>query len=422
MDKDDAMTAPDCHDVVGAALPPRTEAVSCDTTGPTVVSSESAALVVQVSSPALSSLEIVTAQRVGGELQVPDPVRALTARWAVEFSGMHRIQKIIVESLAPAPTVQQMLLAAASRPPAPRSEYPVPIAQPDRVIRNLAGPPVTLRRFALQQSAPVASQLLQYASGAGRAQRLGSGINLMNASWRPLFATDVLPAGFSRRVADILRHVRDRVAAANADTFERELYAVALQTRQTILSEPDSRPQVAHFTRVWLGVRAATRHVLEAVVEALLEDDWHEIALSDDELRRHLRQRARNHHEVLRPLTDRQLNKQKVVSLSTPTGTADTTYEQVVADPGTVEDEVLLRLGCWNDDRLNRLFGKLDPAGVAITTAYAQNAGTWEQAAVAAGYPPHSGEAVRRRLKNLRNEERRRGGLILPANDGRWTR
>lgn len=83
--------------------------------------------------------------------------------------------------------------------------------------------------------------------------------------------------------------------------------------------------------------------------------------------------------------------------------------QDVLADPRTPEDLVIGRLG--RDDRLGPILSMLKPDERGVVDAYAGRDGlSWAQAASMAGAaePAATGERVRRKLKRLAAEQRRR--------------
>ncbi|MGW2725375.1 hypothetical protein [Streptomyces sp. NPDC001492] len=74
--------------------------------------------------------------------------------------------------------------------------------------------------------------------------------------------------------------------------------------------------------------------------------------------------------------------------------------------------------GVYDDDRLNRVLGRLHPAERAVVVAYAAREGTtWTEAAAAAGAakPEDFGDRVRRKVNRLAAEQRRRAAQRRPA-------
>src|SRR5438094_8670828 len=84
-------------------------------------------------------------------------------------------------------------------------------------------------------------------------------------SWRPALVSAVgwVPRDFRRWLVDLLRALRDRVEAPDADPFAQGLYTAALSTRQAVLSDPDSKPVVARFATMALGLRRISVYLID---------------------------------------------------------------------------------------------------------------------------------------------------------------
>jgi hypothetical protein len=231
---------------------------------------------------------------------------------------------------------------------------------------------------------------------------------------------------FYRDMGDMLRGIRERLA--RIDEFAWGLYFAALDARETILKDPQSRsrPLVRAFARTWLRIRDVSDYVLDAVIDVLLSDDWHELDMTDDELFRHLRTLTKDQHEVHRPLFDRQVNYRKIGSLSaevsTPTGLL--TWEQAVTGHHDTETTALAL--SWEDPRIGPLLNKLPPSGRAVVEKLVSYPDlTWEEAAAVAGVPPEQAEATRRKAQYLAKEQNRRASARQhhrESTNARWPR
>lgn len=224
---------------------------------------------------------------------------------------------------------------------------------------------------------------------------------------RSVFAVSALPSfAFRSDLFDILRGIRERLA--EVDEFASSLFFAALDTRDAILTDPDARPVVRRFARTWLKIRTVTQYVLDAVVDVLLADDWHELDLTDDELREHLRARTKDRHEVHRPIFERQLNHHRIGSLSAPVKTTDgvLALDEAVAGIHHTEDEALSLH--WADPRIGPLLNKLNPQQRRVVDTIAHSGLGWQEAAAVAGVTTQQAEATRRRLKYLAAEQNRR--------------
>jgi len=197
---------------------------------------------------------------------------------------------------------------------------------------------------------------------------------------------------------------------------QRLAHAVAMQVRQHILSVRgmDTKP-VEDFAYRWLGLhrpaRAEEREALiEAVIEALLSDDWCVDASSSYRVLRH---RVRVARQSTKPPWARKINGSLIRSLdeAIPQG----------ADGGEVALITTLTLPSGNDVEgvvLGREFDPyerylstvLSPTELATVLHYVDNHGqiTWAQAALFVGHPAEKGENVRRKLKRYAQECRKR--------------
>ena len=88
------------------------------------------------------------------------------------------------------------------------------------------------------------------------------------------------------------------------------------------------------------------------------------------------------------------------------------TIADLVPDTRLTEDLVLASE--WEEQRLSRVLGRLKPDELRVTNVYAQRSElTWAEAARIAGAadPAAVGERIRRKLKRLGAEDKRRAAL-----------
>jgi hypothetical protein len=188
------------------------------------------------------------------------------------------------------------------------------------------------------------------------------------------------------------------------------LYLDAMMTREAVLTDPGSPTMVRAFARTRLQIRDITQHVLEAVVDVLLSDDWTATSVPDEQLRAHLRSRTKEWHRSHRPVIESRLHHRPIASLSatmaTPFGL--TALDQMVPGSRDTEGEALA-VGMWEDRRLSRVLGGLSAEGRAVVEALARYPRlTWEEAAAVAGLSPGTGERTRRRVRYLASDLARR--------------
>jgi DNA-directed RNA polymerase specialized sigma24 family protein len=218
--------------------------------------------------------------------------------------------------------------------------------------------------------------------------------------------TVALPDVWRHDLYDVLRRIRETLD--KADEYLGGLFFAALDARDAVLNDPDSPKVVRRFARTWLGIRNITQYVLDAVVDVLLSDDWHELDVTEDELREHLRARTRDRHAIHRPVFERQLGGRPIGSLSAQlhTDVGVLTLDQAVAGTHDTEHEALQQQ--WADSRLAPLLDKLTPLHRRVVDVIASNGLGWYEAADVAGVTPAEVEATRRRVKYLAAEQKRR--------------
>jgi hypothetical protein len=193
----------------------------------------------------------------------------------------------------------------------------------------------------------------------------------------------------------------------------RAAFKAALRARGAVLHGDDGL--VAWFIETWLGLRASPERI-EAVSAALLEEGWDaSVPDAPDCLLTDLRRRTARQTRVLRPIWETQLNRRAIGMLDQPVITGNGTF-LTIADlvPGGQATEDLVLADEWGEQRLCRLLGRLKPDELQVTNIYAQRSElTWADAARIAGAadPAAVGERVRRKLKRLGAEDKRRLAL-----------
>ena len=180
--------------------------------------------------------------------------------------------------------------------------------------------------------------------------------------------------------------------------------------RARALERGDWQP-VRAFVRRWLGL-FPTPAVVDATVEVLLEPGWDVLRDLDDSLTGDrplalLRARVRSGARSDRPLWERQVGGRKVALLGQPVRgllTEGMTLGDLAADKSQPES---LGWG-FDSDRLHMVWSLMSERDRAVAAALLDGARTWVEAAVAAGFPPEVGEAVRKRRLRLIEEADRR--------------
>ncbi|KUN75399.1 hypothetical protein [Streptomyces griseoruber] len=127
-----------------------------------------------------------------------------------------------------------------------------------------------------------------------------------------------------------------------------------------------------------------------------------------------LKAEARTVHRQLVPIWRRRTRHGRVLSLDADLGGLSL-YDLVVADVDLLAHTTG---GVYVDERLNAVLRGLDPTECAVVFAYAEGEGTtWTEAAAQAGAasPEAFGERVRRKVRRLANEQRRRAAQRRPA-------
>ena len=195
------------------------------------------------------------------------------------------------------------------------------------------------------------------------------------------------------------------------------LYLDAMSVRQAVLFDPNGPAIVRGFAREHLHIKDVTAHVLEALTDVLLADDWRALSGPDDQLRTHLRARTRERHRSYRPIVESRLGQARILSLSTeivtPVGLLQ--LDQVLPGTSNTESEALA-VGLWEDHRIDSLLVKLNPEGRSVVEMVARFPKTsWPEAAALAGLDPGRGEQIRRQVRYLVRESNRRERLRCQA-------
>ncbi|MFF3968008.1 hypothetical protein ACFYZI_41460 [Streptomyces griseorubiginosus] len=170
---------------------------------------------------------------------------------------------------------------------------------------------------------------------------------------------------------------------------------------------------IDRFAAQVLGLPRSSQRWREAVTTALL-GPWcaplfHTGYLPSSALGT-LRAEARTLHRQLVPLWRRKCHHGRVLSLEAALGDGLSLCDLVANDV-----DLLTRTagGVFDDDRLNRVLHGLHPAEQAVLFAYAKGEGTtWTEAASVATdgatEPAAYGERVRRKIKRIATEQKRR--------------
>jgi hypothetical protein len=193
------------------------------------------------------------------------------------------------------------------------------------------------------------------------------------------------------------------------DSFGRSLARIpllaALRARRAALR--GDRAAVREFIVNWLE-RQPTEPMVEATIDALLEDDW--VPYDDDavdlEVIEHLQRRAGRHTRRHKMIGQTQIVGRSVDSLDrlVPVGRSGERVSLVTltADPSTaiVDVDSLER-------RAQRALGQFKPEEQQVLLAWEPGM-TWQEAAAAAGLTPEVAERVRRKRKRVAQEAARR--------------
>jgi len=213
-------------------------------------------------------------------------------------------------------------------------------------------------------------------------------------------------------LADMLDGIRSTFDYSVTRT--RGLYRDAVAVRTAVLSDPDASRLVRSFARERLHIRGVTEHVMNAVIDVLLAEDWPLSALPDDQLRALLLTRTRERHRTHRPILESRLGRMTITSLSLEvvTSRGQNRLDQIVPGGSDTETEALA-LGLWEDKRLRSMVGRLTAESRSILEMFARFPRlSWAEAAELAGLDVGRGEQLRRQLRYLAREVSRREKLL----------
>jgi DNA-directed RNA polymerase specialized sigma24 family protein len=216
----------------------------------------------------------------------------------------------------------------------------------------------------------------------------------------------------------MVKHRRRKIEAKQRQARTGESYQAALNA---VSGRPDFRlamirarqaavagdiKSVERFARKWVRLPSTPRW-LDAVTSALV----HEAVESLNEPEQFL-QLVRSEHRQMTPVWQRQTRHGRVLPLDTELGDGLSLYDLVPASTDTPEgaaDEA------FEDRRLETILHRLEPVERQVVLAYAEADGTtWTEAAAAIGAsePASFGERVRRKVRRLAAELKRRAAQV----------
>lgn len=239
----------------------------------------------------------------------------------------------------------------------------------------------------------------------------------LSQSWAPRVDWTLITRNlidFEKVVGGTLRLWRDLAHEdASRRAWARRALRAALRAKQAAMQ--GRMDLVRLWILDWLDVRRPQWAHVQAATDALLEPGWDIGVLEavDDpdvagDMLDILNRSTRTGTRGWRFINQTQINGRPVAMLDRPRLTPDRT------DAGTLLDLVAAKpepedIG-WGveDPRLRHALALLNPNERAVCIAYGGAGLTWEQAAVAAGFPPEFGETVRRKRKRVAAEVTRR--------------
>ncbi len=170
---------------------------------------------------------------------------------------------------------------------------------------------------------------------------------------------------------------------------ERGLQAAKVARAAAIRGE---RKAVADFARTWLGIAKALDWIVDAVIGALLENGWLDLADEDpatalDTLRKETTAQRRG----TQTLWDRKVRHHHIALLDEPLTTSMTRADLLVGPD-------VRAFGEFDDPRVLTVLANLTESEKQIALAYSQTA-SWDEAAAYCDTTPEQAESVRRKLK-----------------------
>ncbi|GGN45289.1 hypothetical protein GCM10011578_097090 [Streptomyces fuscichromogenes] len=204
--------------------------------------------------------------------------------------------------------------------------------------------------------------------------------------------------------------VSDLVFTGPGSEPAAELVGV-LSARQDTLNSP--RPDLAELVAARALLLPRSQRWTKAVESALIgtwSDPLWDTGFLPLSALGALRAEARSAHRELVPIWRRRTRHGRVLSLDADLGGLSL-HDLVVADMNLLSRTAG---GVFEDERLNAVLRALTSSERAVVFAYAEGEGsTWTEAASVAGAtdPKAFGESVRRKVKRLAAEQRRRGLL-----------
>ena len=302
-----------------------------------------------------------------------------------------------------------------------------------RILDDFARTQAAIDRMRLDTIGTFVSPLLKMQAASTSVWRFESvqrsllrDIEAMNSTWhRGLFTVPKLPAvaiptvdfsafeTASRLTSELHRLIGYWEQISSTTTWigrrARSGYLSAMAARNAAV-RGEMEP-VAEFVAAWLGLKPTPERV-EAVAAALLEAGWD---TDPDDVLEVIGARAIHHRRAQRPVFETRLHGRRLALLSEPVagfgGGSELTVADVISDYTTPEQLYLHGEFSWPIEAV--LNGLKDPErAVALAYAYGGTRMSWTEAAAQAGAkdPGKLGETVRRKLKRLGNERKRRGG------------
>ncbi|MGW2262339.1 hypothetical protein ACWCXE_31765 [Streptomyces sp. NPDC001780] len=171
----------------------------------------------------------------------------------------------------------------------------------------------------------------------------------------------------------------------------RSLFTAALQARHASLHQGPDDVLVEHLAR-FLGGR--TSRSPKRIAQGLLHEGWDDQVHGTDELEARLRAAVHAATSADTELWEHEHRGQRVQSMD---------KLDLRAGVQTVDGDLP-----GHEEEVERVLAKLSPAERKVADCYAADRLTWKQAALEAGQQPDMGERVRRKIKRLGNEDRRR--------------